>query len=208
MTFQKGIISMRVQIVVAFGLLALGGGAYYIMQQQSDTQSLTENAVSVQQFSSNTTTQNLVPETSSAYPPATDAEKENWKTYRNSKFAFEIQHPPHVRVWEEIKSNDWMRVNFSNEEDNLNLVVNIGNHRGGPGEGLYNYQTKTITIAGKDVKERFYSDGDVALSNDDLIVLSIETHRGDVMYATFKRSHMETVIPKVEAIASTLRYLE
>ena len=105
---------------------------------------------------------------------------------------------------------NWVRVIFRNEQDGLGLTFFAGvQFVGGPGEGYSPFQTKSITVAGKQVQESLSAPDSVA---SDEVLLSMYTNhsedRYDSFYSTFKRSQMSTFVPRIEAIVATLNYTD
>ncbi|MEK7612952.1 MAG: hypothetical protein AAB449_02290 [Patescibacteria group bacterium] len=61
MQYQRGFVGVGVLIAILVGLAVFGGGAYYIVQQQTPTQTASDNFDNLQQLPTNTTTSNPAP---------------------------------------------------------------------------------------------------------------------------------------------------
>ncbi len=58
---QRGFIGVGVLVAILIGIVVLGGGAYYVVNQQSTAQTASENFDNVQALPANTTTSNPAP---------------------------------------------------------------------------------------------------------------------------------------------------
>lgn len=71
---QRGFIGLPVLIAILLGIVVLGGGAYYVVQQQTPTQTASDNLDNLQTLPTNTTTSNPTPKPQTTSPsPATVA---------------------------------------------------------------------------------------------------------------------------------------
>lgn len=183
MNLSRGFISL---VLVIVGLAILGGVGWWATQQTATT---------------------LLDSTEE---PNSSRENE-WKTYRNAKFGFELQYPPELTTREENGSDprigdNWMTVSFSDPVSDFNLRFFAGQRStGAPGEGMDLLKTKTIVVAGKEVQEALLVEGNQ-------VVLSIFTQHAENRYdsfsAHFTRSQIEEFVPKIEAIVTTLKYFD
>ncbi len=91
---QRGFIGVGLLIAILVGLAVLGGGAYYVVHQQSATQTPVENFDNVQTLpTTNTSTQtkNSVPQPKPITPATNNTA--NWKTYTNATYGYHIKYP-------------------------------------------------------------------------------------------------------------------
>jgi len=211
---HRGFIGLPVLLAILLGIVVLGGGAYYV-QQQSASKTESSNLDNLQELQADTVASNLTPKPQISSPSSTAENNAKWTTYRNGKFSFELQYPSDMTVREQTGSDprtgeNWVRVMFRNEQDDFGLTFFAGvQFVGGPGEGYSSFQTKSITVAGKQVQEALSAPDSRA---SDEVLLSIYTshsdNRYDNFYSTFKRSQMATFVPRIEAIVATLKYTD
>ena len=91
---QRGFAGVGVLIAIVLGLVVLGGGAYYVVQQQAPSQTASENFDTVQQLPTtnnqgqqpvnNKPAENVVPSNTASV---------QLKTYINTKWGYSIKYP-------------------------------------------------------------------------------------------------------------------
>ena len=90
---QRGLVGVGVLIAILVGLLVLGGGAYFVMQQNTPSQTATD----IENLDTLPTTNNQLQQQANNKPtgnvaPSSPASAQ-WKTYTNVKLNYSVQYP-------------------------------------------------------------------------------------------------------------------
>src|SRR3989338_11402096 len=85
---QRGFVSAAVLIAIALGLLVVGGGAYYVVRQQSTPQTSSDNFDNLQQLQSG----NVAPTNQPAVSQTSNTSTRLTFSYKNDKFALGDAH--------------------------------------------------------------------------------------------------------------------
>lgn len=169
--------------LIILAVLLVGGGYFFWQQKDSDTEQ-----------SQVQTPQNTL---------------EEWKTYSNSDFGFELKYPSTMTVTEtpgEIADSKWVTVYLKSPDFTISFFAGA-RPTGGAGEGYEDYKSKQVTVAGKQVTESVLTNGDA--ENPDFL-FSLYTRHADGRYDNFsahlKQSQLETAVPAIESVIETLSY--
>src|SRR3989344_3617503 len=91
MQMQRGFIGIGLLMAIILGVIVLGGGAYFVMQQ-TPSQTASENYPNIstqQQTQAQGQTTDVPTQTTPTQPSGTSS---TWQTYRSS-YGFQIQYP-------------------------------------------------------------------------------------------------------------------
>jgi len=99
MDVRRGFISLGILLAILVGLAVVGGGAYYVGQQNAPSQTASEDNLDTLQVLSTT---NNSPETTVNTPTQSNAVRVGWKRYENKEIGIAFEYP---ESWGEISVN-------------------------------------------------------------------------------------------------------
>lgn len=91
---QSGFIGIPIFIAILLGIVMLGGGAYYVVHQQTPTQTTSEKLDAFQASTRNTSTSAQNPTPNQLTPSTSVVDNTaNWKTFVNSRDGYSVKYP-------------------------------------------------------------------------------------------------------------------
>jgi len=124
---QRGFIGVGLLVAIILGVVVLGGGAYFVMQQNSSSQTASEdsqndflpnNTLPTKNTASNQVS-NTQPTPSAKTPASPTTDKiANWKTYRNDVWGIEFKYPSNF-VLNTVPHEFWKKFSPYTSGDNF-----------------------------------------------------------------------------------------